>query len=228
MTEGLIELFEDIKNRYYNLSVSEFTDAIHKHRQAHFNFLSVVHGTSLFPVWSEFQQYINAIINDRLPSKLRDGALQKFRSRIDEVLIQLQTGAVEVPKRRISEAVINKITSAKLKQLCLEINNTQDQNTLSLAQNIGEALKWALWHKAKQMNTSLKETGNLGPLLDEAITKPYFQTNVARRFLSDFKNNFMKTGYDMVRHSESYVPDIQFINPQIHALEVILEECFPK
>lgn len=226
MTDGLIELFEDIKNRYYNLSVLEFTDAIHKYQRIHFNFLSVVQNTSLLPVWAEFQQYLNTIINDNLPTKLREGALQKFRSRIDEVLIQLQTGAVEVQKRRISEGIINKITSPKIKQLCIEINNTPDQNTLSLSQNIGEALKWALWHKAKQMNTSLKETGNLGPLLDEAISKSYFQSNAARRFLNDFKNNFMKTGYDMVRHSESYVPDIQFINPQIHALEIILEESF--
>lgn len=228
MTEGLIELFEDIKNRYYDLSVAEFTEAISTNYQTHFNFLSVVTNTSFRGVWFKFQQYINTISNDSLPSKLRDGALQKFRARIEEILIQLQTGTVEVPKSRISDIVISRITSAKLKQLCLEINNTQDQNTLSLTQNVGEALKWALWHKAKQMHTSLKETGNLGPLLDEAISKLYFQTNVARRFLIDFKNNFMKSGYDMVRHSESYIPDIQFINPQIHALEVILNECFPQ
>lgn len=227
MTEDLIELFESIRNRYSHLSIEEFTHAINKDQRTYFNFLSVVQGTSLHSVWVEFTNYVSTIKNETLPSRLRDNTFQKLKSRIDEILLQLQTGAVEVPKRRISDTVINKITSAKLKQLCLEMNNTPDQNTLMLAQTIGEALKWALWHKAKQDGTSLKETGNLAPLLDEALSKPYFHTNVARRFLKDFKTNFMKTGYDMVRHSESYVPDIQFINPQIHALEVILEECFP-
>src|SRR5207247_594478 len=113
-----------------------------------------------------------------------------------------------------------------IKQLCIELNNTPDTNVFSLAQIIGETLKWSLWFRAKQVGTSLTERTGLEALLDEAIKKPYFTSNVARRFLSEFKTNFMKQQYDMVRHSETYIPDILVLNPQIDALETILEECF--
>jgi hypothetical protein len=32
--------------------------------------------------------------------------------------------------------------------------------------------------------------------------------------------------YDMVRHSESYIPEIAVLNPQIDALETILADSF--
>lgn len=34
----------------------------------------------------------------------------------------------------------------------------------------------------------------------------------------------MKTAFDMVRHDESYVPDLTILDPQIDALEHILRE----
>lgn len=48
-------------------------------------------------------------------------------------------------KKRISDEVINAITDPKIKQICVELNNMPDENVFSLAQGIGEALKWTLW-----------------------------------------------------------------------------------
>lgn len=132
----------------------------------------------------------------------------------------------ESQKKMIDEALIEEIKDIKLKRICVEINTTPEQNVLSLSQSIGEALKWAVWLKAKQKDTKLKESIGLEALLDEAIVNSYFESNAAIRFLKNFKNNFMKTAFDMVRHDESYVPDLTILNPQIDALEHILRELF--
>ena len=64
--------------------------------------------------------------------------------------------------------------------------------------------------------------------MDEAINKPYYSGNAATRFLKDFKNNFQKTSYDMVRHDPGYIPNsVNAFGPAIDALEHILKETFP-
>lgn len=132
-------------------------------------------------------------------------------------------------KKRISEVVVNAVTDPKIKQICLELNNTPDENVLSLAQSVGEALQWTLWYQAQKAGTSMtpKNMG-LEKLLNEAISKPYYSGNAATRFLKDFKDNFMKTGYDMVRHDPAYIPNsVSAFGPAIDALEHILKETFP-
>lgn len=130
-------------------------------------------------------------------------------------------------KRIIDQSIIDSIPNNKLKKICNEINTTPDENVLSLSQSIGEGLKWAVWIKAKQKNTKLTVSTGLKALLDEAVNNNYFKSNAAARFLKEFKDNFMKTAFDMVRHDEEYVPDIQVLNPQIDALEYILKELEP-
>ena len=152
--------------------------------------------------------------------------ITKDTDRSETINQQIESGAIEAKKRKFSEEVINKISSPKVKQLCIEINKTPDDNSLSLVQNIGEVLKWTLWHKAKEVGTKLNEQGNLQPLLNEAIGKPYFKSNSVNRFLKNFRDNFYKTQYDLVRHSEDYIPEIN-IDPVIDSLENILKETFP-
>lgn len=134
-----------------------------------------------------------------------------------------------IVKLRISQEVVDVISDPKIKQICMELNNTPDENVLSLAQGVGEALQWTLWYRAQKVGTSIavKNMG-LEKLLDEAINKPYYSGNAATRFLKDFKSNFMKTGYDMVRHDPTYVPNgVSAFGPAIDALEHILKETFP-
>jgi hypothetical protein len=65
-------------------------------------------------------------------------------------------------------------------------------------------------------------------LLDEAIARPYYSGNAVNRFLREFRNNFMKTSYDMVRHDATYIPNSSSaFGPAIDALEHILKETFP-
>ncbi|HEU5375812.1 MAG TPA: hypothetical protein VFV38_10265 [Ktedonobacteraceae bacterium] len=140
---------------------------------------------------------------------------------------------IDVPvvtvKPRISDEVVNAVADPKIKQICLELNNTPDKNVLSLAQSVGEALQWTLWYQAQKAGTSMtaKNMG-LEKLLNEAINKPYYSGNAATRFLKDFKDNFMKTGYDMVRHDPAYIPNsVSAFGPAIDALEHVLKETFP-
>jgi hypothetical protein len=132
-------------------------------------------------------------------------------------------------KKRISDKVINAITDPKIKQFCVELNNTPDENVFSLTQGIGEVLKWTLWFRAQQVGTSMTVRNmGLDRLLDDAINRPYYSGNAAVRFLKDFKNNFLKTSYDMVRHDSTYIPNSSSaFGPAIDALEHILKETFP-
>src|SRR2546421_2225872 len=133
-----------------------------------------------------------------------------------------------VMKKRISHEVINAISDPKIKQICVELNNTPDQNVLSLAQGLGEALKWTLWYRAQQFGTSMTVSNmKLSRLLDDAINHPYYSGNATVKFLKDFKYNFLKTGYDMVRHDPVYIPNSFALNLAIDALEHVLKETFP-
>ena len=158
---------------------------------------------------------------------MREQALEEFRATLKDVILQLRTGSIEIPSRRIAEKVLNRITDDKVRKLCEELNSTPDENVLSLTQCLGETLKWSLWYRAKQLRTALSENGNLWPLLDEAIKLPYYTDAATNKFLKQFRDNFLKAFYDMVRHSESYIPTTNDINPAIAALEKVLEETFP-
>src|SRR5260221_1060016 len=131
-------------------------------------------------------------------------------------------------KKQIAPEVINAITDPKIKQICLELNDTPAQNVLSIAQSLGEALQWTLWYRAQELGTSMTVSNmTLSRLLDDAINHHYYTSNAAVRFLRDFRNSFLKTGYDMVRHDPAYIPDIVVLNPAIDALEHVLKETFP-
>ncbi|HEY7415490.1 MAG TPA: hypothetical protein VH593_09875 [Ktedonobacteraceae bacterium] len=138
------------------------------------------------------------------------------------------TPATEV-KKRISDKVMNAVTDAKIKQFCVELNNMPDENVFSLTQCIGEALKWTLWYQGQKIGTSIPARNiGLERLLDEAISRPYYSGNAAVRFLKEFKNNFLKTSYDMVRHDATYIPNgSSAFGPALDALEHILKETFP-
>ena len=131
-------------------------------------------------------------------------------------------------KKRITDEVVNAITDPKIKQICTELNNTPDENVFSLAQGIGEALKWTLWYRAQQVGTPITvSTLKMSRLLDDAINS-YFSGNATVKFLKDFKYGFMKTGYDMVRHDPTYIPNSgSAFGPALDALEHILKETFP-
>lgn len=130
-------------------------------------------------------------------------------------------------KKHISDEVMNAITDPKIKQICAELNNTPDENVFSLAQGIGEALKWTLWYRAQQVGTSMTvSTMKMSRLLDDAINS-YYSGNATVKFLKDFKYGFLKTGYDMVRHDPVYIPNSNALGPAIDVLEHILKETFP-
>ncbi len=228
MNDALLELFENIKHEFHDLSVDEFTDYINnKGGNIRLEFYSVVANKPLLAqAYHDIQNYKNTAANTSFPTRLREQNFAEFKYKIDEIIAIIKSGTIGLSKKKLAEEIVNLISDRKLKTLCIEINNTPDSNVLSLAQNIGETLKWCLWYKAKQMNTGLNEKVGLEQLLDETINKSYFKSNAASRFIKDFKNNFLKTGYDMVRHSESYIPDIVLLNPALDALEIILKECF--
>lgn len=131
-------------------------------------------------------------------------------------------------KKRISDEVMNAITDPKIKQFCTELNNMPDENVFALTQGTGEALKWTLWYRAQQVGTSMTANSmGLDRLLNEAISHPYYSGNATTRFLRDFRNNFLKTSYDMVRHDPVYIPNDSAVDPAIDALAHILKETFP-
>ncbi|HEX6480053.1 MAG TPA: hypothetical protein VF043_14520 [Ktedonobacteraceae bacterium] len=69
-------------------------------------------------------------------------------------------------------------------------------------------------------------TMKMSRLLDDAINS-YYSGNATVKFLKDFKYGFLKTGYDMVRHNPTYIPNSGAVGPAIDALEHILKETFP-
>lgn len=225
MEDPLIYLFEAILSEVKDLDVDEFRQLSQDNKLGKFNFYNAVADTPYAIVWAPLSNARATINNEEMPIPLREKALQEIKYRLNEVIAQLKSGSSNVALRRIRPEIVNALSDAKLRQLCLELNNTPDSSVLSLSQLIGETLKWAVWQKAKQNETKLTEKTGLSGLLREANQKGYFSGNVAARFLKDFEANFMKTSFDMVRHSESYVPDISMLNPQIEALEAILAEC---
>jgi len=165
--------------------------------------------------------------------KRRDEWIKSFQQasspsqNADSIISQQYDTSAFLMKRQIAPEVINAISDPKIKQICIELNNTPVENVLSLAQGLGEALKWTLWYRAQQVGTSMevRNTG-LSRLLEDAIRHPYFSGNAAMRFLKDF-NGFLKTSYDMVRHDPAYIPDFAVLNPAIDALEHVIKETFP-
>lgn len=147
---------------------------------------------------------------------------------VEALINQYYDTTAFVLKKQIALEVINAISDPKIKQICMELNDTPAQNVLAIAQSLGEALQWTLWYRAQQIGTSMTVNNmKLSRLLDDAINHSYYSSNAAAKFLKDFKNSFLKTGYDMVRHDPAYIPDIVVLNPAIDALEHVLKETFP-
>ena len=221
-----LDLFESLRQLVDGVALNDFAAASRENKLALFGFWSAVAGTPLAPVWDQLNNWKIVASDPEMPASVRSKAFADIKYKIDEVLASLRAGAIQVSRRRLRCDVINKISDFKVRTICLEINSTPDSNVISLLQLLGEALKWSLWYKAKQNNSRLKENGNLKPLLEESIQQKYFTSNAANRFLKDFRDNFLKTSFDMVRHSDTYVPDLTVLNPQFDAFEVILDECF--
>lgn len=232
MDEGLLALFEYIQQDFLSHSLDDFTLKLSQEPNALYIYPALEH-TPLAAEWSPYWSAINTANKSAFPLVIREAAYKKLKYIVDDIITRIKSGAVSIPKKRIAIEVVNVISDPKIKQICIELNSTPDQNVLSLAQSLGEVLKWILWYRAQQIPGAIQSfngrVGELGPLLNKATDKnaPYYSDNAARRFLDDFKNNFLKTGYDMVRHDPTYIPDIIVLNPAIDALEHLLKVTFP-
>jgi len=167
---------------------------------------------------------------ERLDERIKSYQASRSSQNADSITSQNYDTSAFVMKKRIAPEVINAISDPKIKQICLELNTTPDQNVLSLMQCLGEALKWTLNYRAKQVPGASQiprnKIGDLGPLLDDAIKVPYYSDNASHRFLEVFKNHFLKAFYDAIRHDAAYIPDLDVIINAIVALEHILRITF--
>lgn len=120
------------------------------------------------------------------------------------------------------------ITDQKIQQICREINDAPESNVISLLSCFGDAVRFTLLLRGKQVGMQLTEKSTFEQLLSEATAKPYYSDNAVTRFLKNFQANFGKSSYDMLRHSERYVPDIQEINGNLAFLEELLSVTFPR
>ncbi len=227
MDEGLLELFEGINQDFLTLPYDEFTKKVLS-GGSNLYFHSIFVGSPLWNDWTAFENSKNTVTNESLPPRLREENYQRLKYIVTEIITKIKTGSGSAPRKKITESVVNNISDPKIKQICIELNNTPIQNVLSLAQSLGELLKWTLWYRAQQVGTTMTVSNmRLSRLLEDAITHPYYSGNAAIKFLKDFKYGFLKTGYDMVRHDPAYIPDIVVLNPAIDALEHVLKETFP-
>lgn len=230
MDEGLLALFEGIKQEFLTLPLDDFTNK--RQTESHkVEFWSAVSGTPLESDWKPFQNAMNTAANIGFPLPLREDAYKRLKYKVDEIIAKIKSGTVSIMKKRIADEVVNVISDLKIKKICMELNTTPDQNVLSLAQSLGEALQWTLWYRAQKVGTSITKAHDvtLAKVLDEATSKikPFYTDNAVNRFLNDFKNNFLKSSYDMVRHDPAYIPDIVVLNPALDALEHLLRVTFP-
>jgi len=149
----------------------------------------------------------------------------------DSIISQDYDISAFIIKKQIAPEVINAISDPKIKQICMELNSTPEQNVISLMQGLGEGLKWTLNYRAKQVPGASPiprhKIGDLGPLLDDAIKVPYYSDNASNRFLEVFRNHFLKAFYDAIRHDAAYIPDLMVINNAIAGLEHLLRVTFP-
>ncbi len=147
MDEGLLALFEGIKQDFLTLALDDFT---HKRQTESnkINFWPAVSGTPLESDWKPFQDAMNTAANMGFPLPLREDAYKRLKYKVDEIIAKIKSGSVSIMKKRIDDEVVNLISDPKIKKICMELNNTPDQNVLSLAQSLGEALQWTLWYRA--------------------------------------------------------------------------------
>jgi hypothetical protein len=234
MDEGLLALFEGIKQDFLTLALDDFTNK--RQTESHkINILPAISGTPLESDLKPFQDAVNTAANIGFPLSLREDAYKRLKYKVDEIIAKIKSGSASLPRRKIAEEVVNKISDPKIKQICLEINTTPDQNVLSLAESLGEAIKWTLWYRAQSIPGAVQALGKnreLSNLLDKATDKnqPYYSDpseKAAHRFLEVYKNSFYKTSYDMVRHDPTFIPTILVLNPAFEAFEYILKVTFP-
>jgi hypothetical protein len=224
--DPLAELFDGLAAHFGRMTLAEFCAAVNDGAHTRFEFWHAVADTQFATVYDRCKNYREVATDPRMPQALRQQRLEELQYALQDTAHRLRTGATHLPRKRLRAGVVTKVTDAKVQKICHEINDTPDQCVIALSQLIGEALKWALWHKAKANGTKLTEKDGLDTLLGETVNKSYYTGNVAVRFLKEFKSNFMKTAYDMIRHSETFVPDVAVLNPQLEALEAVLAETF--
>ncbi len=168
---------------------------------------------------------------ERLDERIKSYQASRSSQNADSTISQHYDTSASIMKKRIAPEVINAISDPKIKQICIELNSTPEQNVISLMQGLGEALKWTLNYRAKQVpgasSIPRKKIGDLGPLLDDAINVPYYSDNASNRFLEVFRNYFLKAFYDAVRHDAAFIPDLVVINNAVAGLEYLLRATFP-
>jgi len=227
MDEGLLALFEGIKQDFLTLALDDFTNKVQTESHK-INIWSAISGTPLermpyrilcngvkregvkvspdvafglfsyLPLhkirygilesdWKPFQDAMNTAANIGFPLPLREDAYKRLKYKVDEIIAKIKSGSVSIMKKRIADEVVNLISDPKIKKICLELNNTPDQNVLSLAQSLGEALQWTLWYRAQKVGTSITRVRDvtLTKVLEEATSKskPFYTDNAANRFL---------------------------------------------
>jgi len=168
---------------------------------------------------------------ERLDERKKSYQASRSSQNANSIISQDHNISAFIIKKRIAPEVINAISDPKIKQICMELNSTPEQNVISLMQGLGEGLKWTLNYRAKQVPGASPiprhKIGDLGPLLDDAIKVPYYSDNASNRFLEVFRNHFLKAFYDAIRHDASYIPDLMVINNAIAGLEHLLRVTFP-
>ena len=205
----------------------EFKSA-YKSENSKLDFHSAVAGgpRSWTELWRKLYHAENSINNGSLPISVRQKHLDIFKYEINEQIKIIDTGET-TPKLFISEQVVNRIDDQKLKQVCIEINNTPTTNVISLKQLIGLSIDLLIKHKDSQNKAQLlKEADGFGESLKKVDNIFSSSDNATKRLLKDYNINYAKTGYDMIRHSTKYMPNSEIINGELDMLSHILKLCF--
>src|SRR2546425_8252524 len=119
MDEGLLELFEFVKQDFLALPLDEFTEKVRGENNLYF--YHAFAGTPLFNDWNTFENLKNTVINESFTPRLREDAYKRLKYIVDEIIAKIKSGSVSVPKKRIAEEVVNAISDPKIKQICVEL-----------------------------------------------------------------------------------------------------------
>lgn len=225
MKEGLLELFEKLKEDFLGLSLEEFAAKVELEGRR-FDVWEAMNGTLINQDWTPMQDAKNAAARKDFPISLREEKFEDLKYVIGNIISKIKSGSTEFQKKRIREEIINSISDPKIKQICIEINAAPDSSVISLMENIGQCLKWILVFRAIEKKIEIRDQDEFKSILNKAISEHFYTDNAVKRFLNDFRDNFIKASFDMGRHSSSYIPDLVLINPALASLEHILKITF--